>query len=39
MFEGDGERREKERRFCPEYLRNLGLFRDEVFFCRNPTDY
>lgn len=32
MFEGDGERREKERRFCAEYLRNLGLFGAEGFF-------
>lgn len=32
MFEGDGERRERERRFCAEYVRSLGLFWDKVFF-------
>lgn len=39
MFEGDGERRGKERRFCTEDLRSLGLFGDEVFPCRTPYHY
>lgn len=39
MFEGGGERRDKERSFCAEYLRSLGLFGDEGFFCGNPTRY